>query len=149
MDELTGPPKSSATPSKSALHAKWDAENGYREPEPRTFPQLKRAIKGHEERVRQASNKIEILQKNHTPIEEEFNVSIDNLKNELVTLVGSDSALALRDLLKPVVEGQERLNRDKEALERASAEASARSLARKWDYMDGHRNGGRIKKKNL
>lgn len=145
LDELTGPPKSnvaSKQASTSGLFAKWDTMDGHQHYEPRTLPVLKRAIKRHEELVRQASKKIETLQIEHKTIEVDFEISIINLKDELVKLVGSNSAPDLRRILEPVARRQEELRLANEALERASA----RSLFSKWDAMD-RRSGGRIKKR--
>lgn len=146
LDELTGPPKSNAASKRartSGLFAKWDTMDGHQHLEPRTLPVLKRAIKRHEELVRQASKKIETLQIEHKTIEVGFEVSIINLKEELVKLVGSNSAPDLRRILEPVARRQEELRLANEALERASA----RSLFSKWDAMDGHRASGRKKRR--
>ena len=146
LDELFNPSKSSAASkraSTSGLFAKWDIMDGHQHHEPRTLPVLKRAIKSLEETLRQYSNKIETLQIEHKTIEDDFKVSIDNLKDELVKLVGSNSAPDLRRILEPVARKQEILKLEQKALARASAE----SLFSKWDYMDGHRPGGRIKKR--
>ena len=147
LDELFNPSKSSAASKRPVspppIWAKWDAMDGHQHHEPRTLPELKRAIKSLEETLRQYSKKIETLQIEHKTIEDDFKVSIDNLKDELVKLVGSNSAPDLRRILEPVARKQEILKLEQKALARASAE----SLFSKWDYMDGHRSGGRIKKR--
>ena len=146
LDEVFNPSRSNAESKRartSGLFAKWDTMDGHQHHEPRTLPVLKRAIKRHEELVRQASKKIETLQTGHKTIEDDFEVSIINLKEELVKLVGSNSAPDLRRILEPVARMQEGLKLRKEAVERASA----RSLFSKWDTMDGHRASGRKKRR--
>jgi hypothetical protein len=104
--------------------------------EPRTLPVLKRAIKRHEEIVREVLKKIETLQTEHKTIEDNYKVSIDDLKKELVELIGQDYAPALRSLFEPVDTKQREMER-----------ASREMLFSKWDTMDRRSGGSRRKRK--
>lgn len=120
LNKLTDQSKSSAKSiATSGLHARWAYEDGLLESsDSRTLPELQKDIEDANVRFAQASNKIETLEKNHQIIEGEFNESIDNLKRTLVGL----------DKLERILEQVEKLK--KEALEKASAEASAASLSK-------------------
>ena len=150
LDELFNPSKSNAASKRPVspppIWAKWDIMDGHQPREPRTLPVIQRDIKRHEETLRQDSKKIETLQIEHKTIEDDFKVSIDNLKGELIKLVGSNSAPDLRRIFEPVAEKQ-KIETRKKALEQALEKERQRhelppSIWAKWDIADGHTRGG-------
>jgi hypothetical protein len=143
LDEVVTPSKSktnetskSKTPVMNSALYKNDPYPPIQHYEPRTLARLKRAIKRHEELVREVLKKIETIQTEHKTIEDNYKVSIDHLKKELVELIGQDYAPALRSLFESVDTKQKEMER-----------ASREMLFSKWDTMDRRSGGSRRKRK--
>ena len=104
--------------------------------EPRSKPVLEKVIKRQTEIVEEVLKKIETLQKEHKTIEDNYKASIDDLKKELVKLIGYDHAPALMRLLEPV-----------DTMQREMERAGSEMLCSKWDTMDRRSGGSRRKRK--